>query len=588
MMFNEKKPNVWIINTESVGELRARQGIAEKINPFYETFNLQGKSTDELKAFFREKFSTNRLHGHQEWPDILVSSGKQGADAARITKRLSGKKIFLVHSQNPREYYEEYDLIAIPKHLARATHKIMPNVITTLGVPHAITEEKLKTGIRKYGDLFSDLPSPKIAVLLGGNSQSFQFTPALAKEFARKINAVARNEHGSVIVTTSRRTGRNIANAFMAEITVPSYLYDWQLNDGKGTPYLGVLGCADAIIVSGDSMTMPCEAQTRNPVYIYAIKGNIPESHLKLHQLLYSNNLARPFDQLIADGIQQWDYEPVNVAQQIAEQALIRWSKKQAELRPNSSMVLPIGNVASRIIARRKGIDYRKSTNMVHELLSRTTEGLIALQTALRNPDKLGSSFACAVELVEKANGRILITGVGKSLRVGEVVAASFGSLGIPCEIIDPNHALHGDMGKMNKKAGNILIAISKSGNTEELKPVIEKALKRGLNIISVTHIEDSFLGRTAKELGEKGVLLHIPLTEEPHPFPEADTKVTPPTVSTTQVKALLEGLALAVAKSKGINISHFGENHPAGALGHASRVGQLSQNLSIQQLTSR
>ena len=208
---------------------------------------------------------------------------------------------------------------------------------------------------------------------------------------------------------------------------------------------------------------------------------------------------------------------------------------------------------------------------MGNELLGKTIDGVSALKDALNDPDALGNEFVRAVEMIRDAKGRVLISGVGKSLRVGELLAASLGSLGIPCDTIDPTHGVHGDLGKVDLNAGNLLIAISKSGNSQELQPVVTTARKRGLQVISVTHKEDSFLGQSAKEAGNSGVLLKIPDTGEPAPFHETDHKVSPPTVSTTQVKALIEAIALAVAQSKGMKVSDFGEHHPAGALGKAS-----------------
>lgn len=215
--------------------------------------------------------------------------------------------------------------------------------------------------------------------------------------------------------------------------------------------------------------------------------------------------------------------------------------------------------------------------HMGNTLLTSSINGISELKDAINDPDGLGKEFVRAVEMIRNANGRVLITGVGKSLRVGELIAASFMSLGIACDVIDPTHGVHGDLGKIDKKAGDVLIAISKSGGSKELIPVVNEALERGMKIISVTHKEQSFLGKTAKEAEGNGVLLQIPDSKEPSPFSDAEdgNRVSPPTVSTTQVKVLMEAIGLAVAHSKGMSSQEFGRHHPAGALGHAAQSGR-------------
>ncbi|MFZ4540962.1 MAG: ELM1/GtrOC1 family putative glycosyltransferase [Rickettsiales bacterium] len=553
-----KQPVVWVINTHSTGELRCREGIAEKINPQFSIQYIQGKSPAEIEEHYNQQFRTSQLKGDVRWPDFIISSGVHSTEAARTVKRLSGGRTFIIQNLNPKEKFSEFDLIAIPEHLLKQEHKHLRNHITTIGVPHAITQEKIEVSRAIWKERFSHLPEPRIAVLLGGHTRGFAFTPALARTMAKELNAKVKDLGGSLIVTTSRRTDSRISNAFFEEITVPSYQHDWNRTD-VDNPYMGILGCADAIVATGDSMSMCCEANaSKKPVYIYSFDG-VRAGLRNLHTQLYRHHLAKPFKELIEKGVEPWAYTPLDAAGFVAEEAITRQKtqpRKQAELVVNN-------NIARRIVEQ-------KAQEMADQLFSATIEGLKLVQKATAKDPVFNEAFVRAVEMIGKArHGRILITGVGKSLRVGELVGASFGSLSIPCEILDPTHAVHGDLGKMQPGAGDILIAISKSGSTEELKPIIAEAQERGLNIIALTHGKDSFLEKAVKEAGTKGICLRIPETTEPSPFLNNEgTEVSPPTVSTTQVKVLMEAIGLSVAQLKGIEIKNFQRNHPAGKLG--------------------
>ncbi|MDX1974382.1 MAG: ELM1/GtrOC1 family putative glycosyltransferase [Rickettsiales bacterium] len=559
----QNKPNVWVIGTDSVGELHARVGIAQKINPDYSIAPIQGKGLEEIRSYYENEFGTNRLKNNEKWPDFVVSSGIRSTQAARAIKRLSGNHTFIIQSLDPKENYNAYDLIAIPDHLMDEGQKKRRNIIGTIGVPHAVTDEKIEAAKIKWKDQFSSLGHPIIAVMLGGNTREFEFTPDRAREMARQLNAKAQELGASLVISTSRRTDDSIATAFMEEITVPTYVHDWRLSHDKENPYLGILGLSDAIVVTGDSMSMCCEANmSEKPVYIYGFEENRVGIR-KLHERLYSHNLAKPFQALLDHGIEHWDYTPLDTAGFVAEEAIRRWR----ELQPKQQSATVIDHPTKRIIRER-------TLAMANGLLTSSMEGISSMHQALNQDTHLQNEFFRAVEMINKAQGRILITGVGKSLRVGELVAASFGSLGIPCEILDPTHAIHGDLGKMDSKAGDTIIAISKSGNSEELNPVIEEARERGLNIISITHNAHSQLGKAAKDSGKKGVLLTIPAPNEPHPFMnEEGTKISPPTVTTSQVKMLLESIGLSVAQLRGMNVEKFTRNHPAGALGKAGKA---------------
>jgi mitochondrial fission protein ELM1 len=273
------------------------------------------------------------LKGHQKWPDFVVSSGVHSTAAGRAIKRLSGDRTFLIQNQSPKEHYGDFDLISIPDNLAKPEERLLPNVITPIGVPHVITPDKIAAGTREWETQFSQLPSPRIAVLLGGDTRDFEFTPEQAALMAKSLNHTAQKMGGSLIVTTSRRTGDNVAEAFMEQITVPGYMHDWKHEAARGNPYFGILGLADAVVVTGDSMTMCCEANaSKKPVYIYAPEGGTRRGDSRLHTQLYERNVAKPFKSLAEDGLVPWTYTTLDTAGIIASRALARWQDRNKVL----------------------------------------------------------------------------------------------------------------------------------------------------------------------------------------------------------------------------------------------------------------
>lgn len=566
-MGTKQKPVVWVVNTSAVGDLRAAQGVAAKINPEFTIHDILGKTPAEIKIHCIKEFGTSRLRSNPKWPDFLISSGKNASPAAIQIKNLSGGKVFTIQNLPPEKDTSSFDLIIIPEHRINDRLRDLRNHIGTIGVPHFLTEEKIVKEKDIWAARFANLPSPRIGVLVGGKAGSFTFTQEAAAKLADEINKKTKELGGSLIISTSRRTdlvgteqrSSRITEAFMSRITVPNYTHIWS-PDTSENPYLGILGCADAIIVTGDSMSMCCEANiSRKPVYICSF-DTLRKGFSILHKQLYEHDLAKPFQTFLDEGIVPWEYEPLDTAGFIAQEAISRWKKMRPQKQSNETA---ISRISSQILSER-------SLEMANSLLSASIQGLDSIQGALKSDKDFQQAFFQTVKLLRNTNhGRILITGIGKSLRVGQLVAASWDSLSIPCESLDPLHAVHGDMGKMLPEAGDVLIVISKSGNLDEnLEKVLSEAVDRGYKIVAVTHNQNSSITETVSKLGTKGIILKIPSPNEPHPFANEEGKVSPPTVSTTQVKVLLEAIGLALAKLRGMQKDDFQKNHPAGALG--------------------
>jgi arabinose-5-phosphate isomerase len=171
----------------------------------------------------------------------------------------------------------------------------------------------------------------------------------------------------------------------------------------------------------------------------------------------------------------------------------------------------------------------------------------------------LDEKFVQAVETVLAAKGRVICTGIGKSGHVARKIAATMASTGTQAYFVHATEASHGDLGMIGQ--GDVILALSKSGETKELADLLHYARRYSIPIIGMTAKADSTLGRAAD------VLLAIPDAAE------ACAETNAPTTSTTLMMALGDALAVALLESKGFKADHFKVYHPGGKLGAMLRT---------------
>ncbi len=179
----------------------------------------------------------------------------------------------------------------------------------------------------------------------------------------------------------------------------------------------------------------------------------------------------------------------------------------------------------------------------------------------------LDGAFAEAVETLFAAGGRIVCTGMGKSGHVARKIAATLASTGSAAMFVHPSEASHGDLGMIG--AGDVILALSKTGETRELADILAYAQRFSIPLIALTAAPDSALGRAA------ATVLVLP------DAPEAADEVNAPTTSTTLQMALGDALAVALLQRRGFKPQDFGVLHPGGKLGAMLRTsGDLMHGL--------
>lgn len=174
-----------------------------------------------------------------------------------------------------------------------------------------------------------------------------------------------------------------------------------------------------------------------------------------------------------------------------------------------------------------------------------------ALEDVERNLD---ASFSAAIDLLVACKGRVIVAGVGKSGLIGRKIAATLTSTGTPATYLHPVESVHGDLGLVGPS--DVAILISKSGETEELFPLLEQLKRLGVRIIAIAGARDSTLGRHAD------VVLDTRVREEACPHDLA------PTTSTTAALAMGDALAVTLLEHKGFRREDFARLHPGGSLG--------------------
>lgn len=196
--------------------------------------------------------------------------------------------------------------------------------------------------------------------------------------------------------------------------------------------------------------------------------------------------------------------------------------------------------------------------------------------------DSLNGNLTEALDLMQKIEGRVIVTGMGKSGHVGSKIAATLASTGTPSFFVHPGEASHGDLGMITSK--DCVLAISNSGETRELSDIIIYCKRYGIPLIAVTKNPESALGKAGD------ILLTLPNDGEACPLGLA------PTSSTTATIVLGDILAIALLERKGFTKTDFKQRHPGGKLGaflqkvsdlmhKGSELPLIKENASMQEV---
>ncbi|MDC0177304.1 KpsF/GutQ family sugar-phosphate isomerase [Polaribacter sp.] len=207
-------------------------------------------------------------------------------------------------------------------------------------------------------------------------------------------------------------------------------------------------------------------------------------------------------------------------------------------------------------------------------IINTAKETILTESNAIANLAKLiDVSFEEAVKFIFNSNGRVIVTGIGKSANIATKIVATFNSTGTPAIFMHAADAIHGDLGNVQKD--DVVICISKSGNTPEIKVLVPLIKNYGNKIVAITGNIDSYLGE------------HADFTLNTYVEKEACPNNLAPTTSTTAQLVIGDALAVCLLDLRGFTSKDFAKYHPGGALGKRLylRVADLVENNQVPKV---
>ena len=251
------------------------------------------------------------------WPVIFIGCGRASVPFALGVRDWSRGKTFVVQLQDPRVNPREFNVVIPPIHDGLEGQNVLPIV----GACHRVTPEKLDEAVLDYPAPLEDMPSPRFAVLIGGKSKRQDISAKRARSIADSLAALQRETGGTLLVTLSRRTGHAARMAFRTWLAPHCAIF----YEGEGVnPYFALLGAADHIFVTADSVNMATEAAaTAKPVHILAVDGQAGKL-ARFHQSLARRGCARPF----VGRLETWSYPPLLETDRAAAAVLTAWAAR--------------------------------------------------------------------------------------------------------------------------------------------------------------------------------------------------------------------------------------------------------------------
>jgi hypothetical protein len=279
---------VWVLADPRAGTAAQALGIAERLGdaPFRRISLGWGAAAALPLAWpsLRGLAPAARGAFRPPWPRLVISAGRRSAPVALWLARRDART---VHCMRPGFGRRRFDLLVLGRHDDPPEE---PNVLPILGATHRVSPAALAVARTEWAAVLGDMPRPRVALLVGGKVRT---AGGMDAAVAASIGTQAVGFAGSVLASTSRRTGSAATDALAETLRpVPHRLFRWA--DAGPNPYLGFLAWADAVVVTGDSVSMLSEAlATAGPIFV-ADPGGLGARHRALHASLYSAGQAKP------------------------------------------------------------------------------------------------------------------------------------------------------------------------------------------------------------------------------------------------------------------------------------------------------
>ena len=267
--FNFDNHLVWLLDDGLDGHRNQSLGLLDALGIRHHwTVNIEPRSWGNLLGHFKRTWRW-RIPP-PPYPDLIVGAGKAAGLVLPVIKRRC-PAVFTVQLMRPHRPSWHYDVVIQGAHTETGT---APNVLTTTAALHRCTSARLAEASVTWALRFGHLPRPFTALLLGGTMHGFPSVRRWGPPLIDDVLAYAQHKDGSLLVTTSRRTPVDLTRGLQTALEdhgVPFFLFDAQQHNAPNeNPYMALLGLADDIVVTADSLSMISEAcGTDRPVYIW-------------------------------------------------------------------------------------------------------------------------------------------------------------------------------------------------------------------------------------------------------------------------------------------------------------------------------
>lgn len=288
-----RSPRVWMLADDRPGNVNQALGLAEALDEPFLVKTVGYSPIARLPNWLLPANLAGLTPASREvlrppWPDLVIGAGRRTAPIGRWLKQQS-PGLCLVQLMWPGGA-DDFDLIAVPEHDRVPDH---PVVMRTVGPPHRLRPALLRAAAVELAPRLAGLTRPYVVCLVGGSSKHVTLTAEDAASLIEGASKLADERGGSLLVTTSRRTGEACAETLGRALKGPHLLHRWR-PDGDN-PYLGMLGSADAVVVSADSASMCTEAcAIGRPVFLHRPAAGVPEKFKLLHQRFTNHGCLKP------------------------------------------------------------------------------------------------------------------------------------------------------------------------------------------------------------------------------------------------------------------------------------------------------
>lgn len=318
----------WVITDDKTGMQVQAKGVADALGLDWVAKEVAPRGLWRFAAPYgppdpADRFGEPGAAFAPPWPEVAIATGRLSIPYIRRLRRVAGHRTFTVVLQDPKTGPRTADLIWVPEHDRRRG----ANVITTLTAPHSFAPGRLAALALETPLWLAELPSPRIAVVLGGKNAVYRFTEADDDRLEASLASIARLG-ASFLVTPSRRTHQRLLRAVLrATGGRPRFVWD---GDGAN-PYPQFLAHADGFVVTGDSVNMTGEPlATGKPVWVFEPSGGSAKFQ-RFHASLRRYGATRTLPDALT-SLDGWSYPALDSAATIAREIEARWQRRRENL----------------------------------------------------------------------------------------------------------------------------------------------------------------------------------------------------------------------------------------------------------------